>query len=274
MAEYKIDSRGNAGINIRELYRFRELILIFTWRDLKLKYRQTLLGLAWVILQPLILMSIFTVIFSTRIDISTTQVPYTIFVFGGLVIWGLFSNGVSNGSMSVLNQAHVIKKTYFPIVILPIATFLVSVVDFIAALILFLVLILIYDIPVDYLRFAMFMAMAFTLAAIPTLGFSLLFSALNVRYRDIKFIIPFFLQITLFISPIIYPLRIIDNPTIAKILEYNPLSGSIEMARAAVDTSMQPDLLFFLPGLAVSVVLLGIGVLVFGSVQKNFADIA
>ena len=272
--EYRIQNRRAIGVSIKELMQYRELMLIFTWRDLKLKYRQTLLGFAWVILQPLIMMSIFTVIFSTRIDISSTGIPYTVFVFGGLTIWGIFSGGVSNSSISILNQAHIIKKTYFPIIILPVSSILVSVVDFFAAMIIFVALLVIKDIPVDVVRFVAYVPAAFILAVIPTLGFGILFAGLNVRYRDIKFIVPFFLQIMLFISPIIYPLSIASNKTIQTILSFNPLSGSIEMMRTAVDVTAQPDIAIVFQGLIVSVVILIVGLLVFGRVQKNFADIA
>lgn len=272
--EYKIQNRRAIGINLKELKQFRELLLIFTWRDLKLKYRQTLLGFAWVILQPLIMMSIFTVIFSTRIDISSTGIPYTVFVFGGLIIWGVFSGGISNGSMSILNQSHIIKKTYFPIIILPASSMLVSVVDFLASLLIFIPLLLIQGIQIDILRFVLYVPVSFILVAIPTLGLVILFAGLNVRYRDVKFIVPFFLQIMLFISPIIYPISIAPSKIIQNILAFNPLSGSIELMRAAVDNTINPDMTIIVQGFIVSLVILISGILVFGRIQKNFADIA
>jgi len=198
----------------------------------------------------------------------------SVFVFGGLIIWGVFSGGVSNGSISILNQTHIIKKTYFPIIILPVSSMLVSVVDFVASILIFIALLLIKDIPVDILRFSVFVPASFILAVIPTLGLGILFAGLNVRYRDIKFIVPFFLQIMLFISPIIYPVSIAPNKMIQSILSFNPLSGSIEMMRAAVDVTIVPDLKIIVPGFFVSIVILVTGLLVFGRIQKNFADIA
>ena len=272
--EYKIQNRKSIGFTLKEIIHYRELFVIFAWRDLRLKYRQTFLGFAWVVLQPIIMMIIFTVIFSHRINISSSELPYPVFVFAGLIIWGIFSQGITTSSNSLITQAHVIKKTYFPRIILPVSSILVSAVDFLASILLLIPLLIIVPSQVHIPRLLVYMLCAFFLAMIPTIGIGILLAGLNVRYRDVKFVVPFFLQIMLFISPVIYPMDISAVKGFHWIMQLNPLSGAIEMMRAAVSLHTGPDWIVVVTGLGVSVLIMAFSLFIFGRMQKNFADIA
>lgn len=256
-----------------ELITYRQLFLTFAWRDLRLKYRQTGIGFTWVVLQPLIMMSIFTVVFASRIGGSTLDIPYPVFVFSGLIIYNIFSGGVAAASSTLITHGDIIKKTYFPRIILPASSVIVTFVDYLASLLILFVLLLYFGPDIHFFHFLFFSLAAYLLTILPTLGFGLLFSALNVKYRDINMVFPFFLQIMLFISPVIYPLHTVTNPVFRTILLSNPLSGSLEIQKLAVHTSYQPDMQAVLISVLLSVVILTGSLFVFNKMEKNFADI-
>lgn len=270
--EYTLSNTKSGGRIIAEIYRKRELFWVFAWRDLKVKYRQTAIGFAWVVLQPLIMMSVFTAIFSTRIDVST-DMPYPVFVFAGLIIYNIFSNCVSAGSNSLVDHAHILKKTYFPRIILPASVIIIAAVDFAASLLIFIGLLLITGTDIHVFHFLLYSAAAFAAAAVPALGFGFLFSSLNVRYRDVRFIFPFFLQIMLFVSPIIYPLESVSNQLLKKVLMFNPLSAAIEFQKAAIKPDIQFDSMLLTASLGSGMLVLTIGIIVFYKMEKIFADV-
>jgi len=258
---------------ILELIQYKELIYIFAWRDIKLKYRQTVLGFAWVILQPLLMMLIFTSIFSNKIGSIQEGFSYPVYVFSGLMIYNLFSNTVSSASNSLLFHSDIIKKNYFPRIILPTSSILVSAFDFFISLLVLAVMLLMFQDEFVFFRFVGFSLSAFLLTVIPTLGIGVLLSALNVRYRDIKFVIPFFLMIMLFISPIIYPIDLNSTDLLQMILKINPLSASIELMKSAINPNYTPSNTLIAIGLGISLVIFCFALLIFNRIQKTLTDI-
>jgi lipopolysaccharide transport system permease protein len=271
--EYKIGRNKSFSLVVRELWVRRELFFIFAWRDLKLKYRQTIIGFAWVVLQPLVMMAIFTIVFASRIDTSATEIPYPVFVFAGLIIYNAFSGGVSTGSNSLVIHAHIIKKNYFPRIILPASSVIISFIDFLASLVILLILMVFLTDELHLFHFMVYSLAAFVMTIIPILGFGILFSGLNVRYRDVNFIFPFFLQIMLFISPIIYPIHTVTNSVFKAILIFNPISAAIEIQKLAVQINYSPDMSIVLASLGASVIVFIVGIFTFNKLEKNFADI-
>lgn len=256
-----------------ELSGHRDLLFLFAMRDLRLKYRQTLLGFAWVVLQPLIMTAIFSSVFASRTEADETSIPYSVLVFAGLIIYNMFSNGVSGASQSLVLHAHIIKKAYFPRLLLPVASVLSSSVDFLASLPVLLIFMAVMGVDIDLLQLLPYSMAAFSLALIPSIGFGILFSALNVRYRDISFVIPFFLMIMLFVSPIIYPIGTGSNELFQLVLQVNPLSGPIELLKAGLDTNREINGMVILTGQGIAILVLAAGLIAFNRVQQNIADI-
>jgi len=271
--EYTIESRRPLKVFFRELFLYRRLLLTFAWRDLRLKYRQTSIGFAWVVLQPLIMMAIFTAVFASRIGTVGGEIPYEVFVFSGLIIYNVFSGGAASGSNVLVAHADIIKKAYFPRVILPLASVAVTLVDYLASLLILIVLMLVLGPEVHIFHFLLYSITAYVLAALPTLAFGLLFSTLNARYRDVNLVFPFLLQIMLFVSPVIYPLQTVENEGLRTVLLCNPLSGAMEVQKLAVYTGYVPDITAVTMSLVISICLLVAGLFVFNKMEKNFADI-
>ncbi|MEM9885791.1 MAG: ABC transporter permease [Bacteroidota bacterium] len=264
--------------NFKELWHYRELLFFFTWRDIKVKYKQTILGFIWAVLQPLLLMLIFTFFFAQTLKISTNGIPAPIFYYSGLVLWNLFSSALNFAGNSMISNAEMIKKIYFPRLIIPISATLVALFDFFMALSLFLLLLIYYqwsssDLNINYFNLFFFIASATLLTLIGTMGISLSLAALNVQYRDFRYIIPFLIQFLFFVSPVIYPITVFEDwQYLEYILALNPMTGALEMMRACfvekanwlvVQISSTAALLYLL-----------IGVYVFRKMEAYFADLA
>jgi lipopolysaccharide transport system permease protein len=217
--------------NLREVWAHRELLYFLIWRDLKVRYKQTIFGVAWVILQPLLMALVFAVFIGRLARVPSDGVPYAVFAYAGLLPWLFFSNSVASGSHSLIANNYVITKIYFPRLILPIAVVGVRLVDFLIAFSVLVALMLYYGIYVTWsiLMLPVFIAQITLLA----LGISIWFSALNARYRDVGAVLPVVLQLWMFMSPIIYPVSFVPQ---SWRLWYalNPVSGIIEGFRAAL----------------------------------------
>lgn len=237
MTEYEIGYPDWHRFNVREWWQYRELFWFLAWRDVKVKYKQTILGICWAIIQPLTLMILFSIFWKQVINIDT-GVSYPVFVYSGLIIWGLFFAGVSNAGNSMVANANVIKKVYFPRIIIPIAAILVSLLDFFITLLFYIFLLIYYRVNVDILSFLLFSGLSFLIAMLATLGFGLLFAAVNIRYRDVRYAIPFLLQLLFFATPIIFPMSVIESTSINFILSLNPIAAAIHFARVAISTEM------------------------------------
>ncbi|HEV8188194.1 MAG TPA: ABC transporter permease [Pyrinomonadaceae bacterium] len=256
-------------LSFKDIWAYRELLFFLTWRDVKVRYKQTALGAAWAILQPLFMMIIFTIFFGRLAAVDSAGIPYPVFALAGLVPWTFFSNAITASGNSLVGSANLITKVYFPRLIVPAAAMLAGLVDFVLAFVLLILLMFYYEIvPTIQL---LFLPVLVLLTALFSLGVGTWFSALNVKYRDVRFALPFLIQLWLFVSSVILPSSAIP----AKwrwLLMLNPMSGIIEGYRSA---------LFGLPfdwpalGIASGLTILTLlyAIYAFGRVERSFADI-
>ncbi len=271
-AEYTIEPSEGRVLDWGELWRYRELFYFFTWRDIKIKYKQATLGFLWAILQPLFMMVIFTLFFGKALNIPSQNLPYPIYVFSGLLIWNLFSTGLTNASNSMVNNASIIKKIYFPRLIIPVSSILVALFDFLMAFILFVPILLFYQQSVSLSALVLW-PVALIIAIVATLGLGSWLAALNVKYRDFRYVIPFLVQALFFLTPVIYPISLLKYPILQYILVCSPMYAAVELFRYPL-TGIFPDGYFLGISLLSGVVLLAIGVLYFKRTEDFFADFA
>jgi lipopolysaccharide transport system permease protein len=220
-----------SALNLRDLWQYRELLYLLMWRDVKVRYKQTLLGVTWVIIQPLFTMFVFTLIFGRLAGVPSDNIPYPIFAFAGLLPWTFFSTAVVHSGNSMVNSAHLITKVYFPRVIIPTAAIGAHLLDFTVSFGLLALLMTYYQIRLTWSILILLPVVMLT--ALLALGMGLLMAALNVKYRDIPFSLPFVIQLWMFVSPIIYPASLLPGIW-AKLLALNPLTGIIEGYRSAL----------------------------------------
>jgi lipopolysaccharide transport system permease protein len=264
-----IEGSGWSGQELHELWAHRDLFYFLAWRDVKVRYQQTVLGAAWAILQPLISMVVFTLLFGRLARVPSEGQPYAIFSFAGLLAWNFFSTAVTNGSNSLIGSTNLITKVYFPRVIVPAAAVGASLVDIaIASLMLFAIM------PVYGVAFHASLIMLIPLVALTALAaaaFAIWTSALNVKYRDIRYALPFAIQIMMFLTPVIYPVTLVPQRW-RWLLRLNPLSGIIEGFRDAIFGRA-----FNWTGLgaaaAVTLLLLVASILIFRRMEQEFADV-
>jgi lipopolysaccharide transport system permease protein len=216
---------------LSDFWRYRELLYFLTWRDIKLRYRQTLLGAAWAIIQPLFAMLLFTVFFGRLVRIPTDNIPYPLFAYAGLLPWTFFANAVTNSANSLVGSTSLITKVYFPRMIIPAAPVLAGLVDLAVAFALLIPLLIYYGTRITFqlLLLPVFICLAMLLA----FGVGMLMAALNVTYRDVRYALPFVVQLWLFASPVIYPLSIVP-PKWKWLVSLNPMTGIIEGFRSSL----------------------------------------
>lgn len=264
-------SQGWVSLKLKELWEYRELLYFLTWRDIKVRYKQTILGAAWAILQPFMTMVVFSLFFGRLTNMPSDGVPYPIFNFAALVPWTFFATGVTASSSSLVTNSNLLKKVYFPRLTIPIATVLSGTVDFLIAFVVLILMMLFYGIvPTTNVIFLPFFLL---LAFITSFGVGLWLSAMNVQFRDVRYIVPFLIQFWLFATPIVYPSSLIDNPTIRTLYGINPMTGVVEGFRWAllgVKTAPGPILIV---STAVAVLLMVSGLYYFRRMEKTFADV-
>jgi lipopolysaccharide transport system permease protein len=257
-------------LRLRELYEYHELIYFLIWRDLKVRYKQTALGVAWAVLQPFMTMVVFTIFFGNLANIPSDGLPYPIFSFAALLPWQLFSNALTTASNSLVNNRDLITKVYFPRIILPFASIIAGLVDFCIAFLVLAGMMLYYGIipSAAVLALPFFILLAMTTA----LAVSLWLSALNVQYRDIRHIVPFLTQIWLFVTPIAYPSSLV--PEKWRILYgLNPMAGVVEGFRWALLGKSTIDVPLLLVSSFMVVCLLIGGLIYFRRMDRTFADV-
>jgi lipopolysaccharide transport system permease protein len=270
--EYVIDASARKLLDWRELFQYKELFYFFTWRDIKVRYKQTILGFLWAVLQPLLLMLIFTLFFSGRLSDPANVLPYPVFVFSGLLIWTIFASGLTNAANSMVNNASIIKKIYFPRLIIPVSSILAALFDFLMALVVFAGLLLFYRQPVSWIAiFCWPLALLITITA--TLGPGTMLSALNVKYRDFRYVIPFLVQLLFFLTPVIYPVSILDNPVLEYIIVLSPMYAAVELFRAPL-SGILPDMTYMIISISSGIILLFAGLIYFKKTEDFFADFA
>jgi lipopolysaccharide transport system permease protein len=261
--------RGFAGFRLQELWRYRELLAFLTWRNILVRYKQTALGIAWAVLQPLFLMVVLTLFFGSFA--KRGGIPGPIFFYAGLVPWTFFANAVTQSSNSLVGNANLISKVYFPRLTAPIASVLAALVDFAAAFSVLIVLMLAYDTYPSTWAVAMLPALLL-LAIVTALGSGLWFSALNVAYRDVQFVIPFLLQIGLFASAVAFSTGNVSEPW-RTLLGLNPMATVVQGFRwALLDAQPGPGWMAVL-SIPVALALLASGAVYFRQLERTFADV-
>jgi lipopolysaccharide transport system permease protein len=265
-------SRGWTGLGLAELWRYRELLLVFTWRNVLVRYKQTAIGIGWAVLQPLFLMVVFTIFFGRLAGLDErTGVPYAIFAYGGLLPWLFFANSVTQSSLSLVGHAGLLRKIYFPRLVLPISSVLTALVDFVVASGVLVVLMVYYDVYPEPARLAVLPALI-VLALVTSLGVGLWLSAVNVRFRDVQYAVPFLMQAWLFLTPVVYPSHIAGEPW-ETVLGLNPMAGVVEGFRWALLGDVGPPRGMVALSAAVAVVLLAGGAVFFKRTERSFADV-
>lgn len=256
--------------NLPELWAYRELLYFLVWRDVKVRYKQTVLGVAWAVLQPLLTMVVFSIFFGVLGRVSSGGLPYPLFFYAALVPWTYFASGLRRSSESLVGSSSLISKVYFPRLILPLASILSSLVDLGFAFLVLLVLMLFYRAVPSWA--ILLLPVYVLLALITALGAGLWLSALNVRYRDFQFVVPFLIQTWFFVTPIIYPSTLVPAPW-RTWYALNPMVGVVEGFRhALLATTATPGPVVWVSAL-VSVLLLISGAYFFRRMEHTFADV-
>jgi lipopolysaccharide transport system permease protein len=254
----------------RELWDYRELFYFMAWRDIKVRYKQTALGVLWAIIQPLLTMLIFVVVFGTIANVPSEGLPRPVFYFSALLPWIYFSSTLSAAGMSLVSNSGLLTKIYFPRIILPAAAALVPLVDFVIGSVFLMGFMVLYDIPVGW-NLLLWLLLVVPLALL-ALGLGAFLAALNVKYRDVKYAIPFAIQLLLFMTPIIYPSSVFPE-RFRWLLALNPLSGLVEAFRYAVVPTYPVHWDVLALSLATTLIVLVVGVAYFKRTEKAFADI-
>ena len=271
--ELRIEPPRKLSFGFKELWLYRELFYFFTWRDVKVRYKQTALGIIWVLIQPVLTVIIFSVFFGRALKIPSGGIPYPVFVFSGLLFWNAFTASVVNAGSSMISNAPIIKKIYFPRLIIPLSNILVAMVDWSIAFILFILVITVfYPVDVNWVQTIFFWPLATIIMLTGTAGVSCLLAALNVKYRDFRYVIPFALQVMLFLTPVIYPINILYYPGLQYLLALNPMYAVIELFRYPILHQLDTVLLSI--SLCSSTIFLIIGLSYFKSTEHYFADLA
>jgi lipopolysaccharide transport system permease protein len=263
-------SKGWASLKLRELWEYRELLYFLIWRDVKVRYKQTALGAAWAVLQPLLTMVIFTVIFGNFAQIPSDGLPYPIFAFTALLPWTYFAQAIGRSGVSLVGSANLISKVYFPRPIMPISAAVAPIVDFAVAFVILLGMMAWFRITptLGVLALPLFMLLAF----ITALAVGLWLSALNVKYRDVGHIIPFLIQFWMYASPIAYPVSLVPERW-RLLYSLNPMVGVIEGFRWALLGKASPDFGVVAVSSVVVLILLVGGLVYFKRMERTFADV-
>ncbi len=262
--------KGLASLNLKDVWEYRELLYFLTWRDIKVRYKQSVLGVGWALLQPLLTMIIFTFVFGRFAGVPSDGMPYPLFSLAALLPWQYFASAVGRSGVSLVNSANLITKVYFPRLIVPLSAALAPAVDFAITLTMLCALMFYYGVAptANVVFLPAFLLLAFTAA----MAVSLWLSALNVRYRDVGYVIPFMVQIWMFISPVAYPSSLVPEQW-RFLYALNPMAGVIEGFRWALFGKGQaPDAVVGLSVAVTLVVLLG-GLFFFQKIEQTFADV-
>lgn len=263
-------SQGWVSLRLWELKEYRELLYFLVWRDIKVRYKQTALGAAWAVIQPVMTMVVFSLFFGKLGKMPSDGIPYPLFSFAALVPWTFFANGMSQGANSLVVSSNLIKKVYFPRLTIPLATVLAGTVDFAIAFVMLLVMMVGYGILPTWK--ILLLPLFLLLALVTSLGVSLWLSALNVEFRDVRFLVPFLAQIWLFATPIAYSSSLLHEPW-RTVYALNPMVGVVEGFRwALLGARTAPGPMIAVSTL-VSIIILLSGAYYFRRIEKTFADI-
>jgi lipopolysaccharide transport system permease protein len=261
------------GFGLSELWRYRELLLALTWRNVLVRYKQTYLGVAWAIVQPVFFMVVFTLFFGrlAGLQSKTRNIPYPIFTYAALLPWMLFANSLSQSASSLVGNSNLLRKIYFPRLALPLSTVLTALVDFCLAFVVLIGLMVYYGVYPHPVRLLV-LPLLLLLALLTSLGVGVWLSALNVQYRDVQFVIPFLVQLWLFATPVVYPASLVHGPW-HTIFGLNPMAGVVAGFRwALIDAAPAPGGMLAVSA-AVAFLICASGLLVFNRLERSFADV-
>jgi lipopolysaccharide transport system permease protein len=263
-------STGLAALNLRDLWTYRELVYFMIWRDVKVKYKQTLLGMAWAVIQPVMNMLVFTFVFDRVAKLATDGVPYEIFSFTALLPWGLFVTALNQGARSLVAHNNMVTKIYFPRLILPMSSVFAGLVDFAIAFVILIGLMVYFNVTPAW-NLLWTLPLFLLLAIITALGVALWLSAVNVKYRDVNQALPFLTQFWLFATPVAYSFSNLPEKW-QIVLSLNPMTGVVNGFRwALLGTGNGPDIMLWV-STAISVVIFISGLFYFRSMERTFAD--
>ena len=260
---------GWVSLRLREFWEYRELLYFLVWRDMKVRYKRTALGASWAIIQPFFTMVVFTLFFGKLAKISSDGIPYPVFSYAALVPWTFFSNGLTMSSMSLTNNSTLVRKVYFPRMIIPVSSVLAGLVDFAIAFVVLVAMMFYYGLVPSW--HIVFVPLYCLLALVSAVGVGLWLSAINVNYRDVRYAVPFLIQFWMFATPIAYPSSLLSEPW-RTVYGLNPMVGVIEGTRwALLGTNTQPVGVTAV-SCAAAVLLLTTGAFYFRRMDKTFAD--
>ncbi|HUS94935.1 MAG TPA: ABC transporter permease [Patescibacteria group bacterium] len=267
-------THGLASLKLGLVWEYRELLYFMVWRDIKVRYKQTFLGILWVLLQPLVSIIVFSVLFGYLLAVPSGDVPYPIFLYSALLPWTYFSTSLTRSTTGVVNSSHLITKVYFPRLVIPISGVLSGFIDFAIAFVILIGLMLVYQInPTPNI---VFLPGFILLAMLTALAFGLWLSALNVRFRDVNYMLPFLVQVWMYLTPVVYGSNLIPEPY-RFLLALNPMTGVVAGFRWALlgdylADAAPPDELFPI-SMAITLVVLISGIVFFRTTERTFADI-
>jgi lipopolysaccharide transport system permease protein len=267
---YLKPSKGWMALNLKEIWRYRELIYFLTWRDIKVRYKQAVLGVTWALLQPILTTAITSIVFGYLLKVSSGAIPYPVFVLAALLPWHLFSTSLQKSSHSLVGNANLLTKIYFPRLIIPLASVFAVMVDFVISFVVLISLMLFYQV---YPTWQIFWLIPLTLLAVlAALAVGLWLSALNVQYRDVQHMVPFIVQIWMYASPIVYPIETIPAGIWRNLYGLNPMVGVVQGFRWALFGGNPPDLTMLI-SVGVVLILFVSGLYYFRRMEKTFADV-
>jgi lipopolysaccharide transport system permease protein len=263
-------SRGLADFNLKEIWDYRDLMFFLAWRDINIRYKQTLLGAAWAVVQPVLTMILFTIFFGRLAEVPSEGAPYPLFVFAALLPWQYFSTTLGNAANSLVNNSNLLSKVYFPRLLIPLTSLFPPAVDFLIAFIVFIGLMFYYRWPPA--PNVIWLPAFLILGMVTTLGVGLWFAAMNVKYRDARHIVSVLIQFGMFVSPVVYPSRMVPMPWL-NFYALNPMAGVIEGFRwALLGTGAAPLRVIAISSMA-AVALFVSGLYYFRYTEKTFADV-
>ena len=266
-----VPAKGWVSLGLSEVWQYRELLYFLVWRDIKVRYKQTALGAAWAIIQPVFTMFVFSLFFGRLARIPSDGIPYPLFTFAALVPWTFFANGLTQSADSLVGSANLLKKVYFPRLAIPIAAVLSSIVDFALAFLVLLGMMMGYY-HVWPTAAVVWLPFLFLLTVVTALGVGLWLSALNVQFRDVRYVLPFLVQVWLFATPIAYPSSLLSEPW-RTVYGLNPMVGVVEGFRwALLGSGTAPGPMIAVSSLAAGMILVG-GAYYFRRMEKMFADL-
>jgi lipopolysaccharide transport system permease protein len=261
---------GALHLDLREIIRYRELLFTLVWKDIKVRYKQTFFGVAWALFQPFTTMIIFSIFFGGLAKVPSDGIPYPIFVYSGLLFWNYFSTALTNCSNSLIENENIIKKIYFPRLLLPLSAISTPIIDFLIAWVLLACMMVFFRIDMNILLLVL-IPLLLLLSFVTAFGLGTFLAAVNSKYRDVRYILPFFIQLLLFVTPVIYPVGIVPDDW-KFLLFVNPMTAVVESTRSILFATPAPNLIMVVTSVVSAFIILVVGLYYFKRTECYFAD--